>query len=517
MDTKLIGDYIHYKYDNYITYGLNRVNEDKRPVNPADIFEQQVENVMHEARSRKMTNRDNLEKIEEQLNFFFDAKNKKDENIQTELSDADIKNMEEAIIKYFEGKLDNIIITDTLGYGGKTNGDMDLQALQNTSAQQSINRLRELFSTSKDFGKGKEISKEGIERRINELFKIREEIGKNPNNNQRLIKQIDNLSLLWNDLLSKEFNNKKQIINQGKVRSFANGLNNLISNFLTGSSTMHGEYAEAVAILTNQMVNNKGLKSIDELVEVLKKNMKGQKKTQSGLWGFNFATDFTSMPLIIKDTKYQMKDEYNGSAFVGHATQDKVDIDITFEGLNIPSSVKNYNMSNNVLKDIHFLSGRSVLALVQEYHEFVNHYLNVMSEHPDNNFGNSMTDLAHQTMKLTVGLKALAGGLAKKSRDTGGLVNTEAAELLIINDNSVGKFRVYRIEDVLNLLSSDVKRLKAYLHTGDLDNKTILDNDFVGNVPNASQAQVRISHLLNQLHSMELSVSIDKTVFNDML
>jgi hypothetical protein len=52
-------------------------------------------------------------------------------------------------------------------------------------------------------------------------------------------------------------------------------------------------------------------------------------------------------------------------------------------------------------------------------------------------------------MKLTVLLKALSGAVISRSKD-GSIGFSPQADLFIVNDNSVGKFRVYLIEEILD-------------------------------------------------------------------
>ena len=160
-----------------------------------------------------------------------------------------------------------------------------------------------------------------------------------------------------------------------------------------------------------------------------------------------------------------------------------------------------------MVKDVHLLSGRSVLALVQDYEIFLNHYLNVVSNHPDKEPNTIDLTQAHEAMKLTILLKALEGGVFSNKG------YTDKAELFIINDNSQGKFKVYYIFDILD----EVSKKLEYLKTGEYDEVTKLNNDWIGveKEPNMSDAKVRISNLLKQLHEMPLEVSVSKQIFLD--
>ena len=127
-------------------------------------------------------------------------------------------------------------------------------------------------------------------------------------------------------------------------------------------------------------------------------------------------------------------------------------------------------------------------------------------------------------MKLTILLKALQGAVFAKDRN-GQIGNTAAADVFIVNDTSVGKYKVYSINEILdaigiddfletgkfNKIGSNIDLLK----TGDFDEMSRLSNDPVdlNEGLNMADARVRISNLLAHLHSMSLQVSIDRQIF----
>ena len=271
---------------------------------------------------------------------------------------------------------------------------------------------------------------------------------------------------------------------------------------------MHGEYAEAVVVATNYLVNASAKKGINDILRVLENRVKGQQRSAKGLSYVNFDSDLVDFNQIIGD-KTSYTDAY-GNKFNTTITQDKVDVEIEVNGLQVPASLKNINLKANF--DIHLLEGRSVLALVQDYSTFVNHYLNIAAEHGDEPSGYSkILDLANKTMKLTILVKALEGGVFGRSK-SGEIGRSQRADLFIINDNSIGRFRVFLIDDILTAIEQNLSLLK----TGEFDTYGRLQNNYIGsfNEPDINDARIRISNLLAQLHSMELSVSIDKKVFS---
>ena len=169
----------------------------------------------------------------------------------------------------------------------------------------------------------------------------------------------------------------------------------------------------------------------------------------------------------------------------------------------MPASVKNYNMANTS-NGVHVLSGRSVLQLIQEYENFTNYYMNVMVNHPDGSAPGALQQSAKEALKLTILLKAIAGGTITAN----GRKNSEA-DIFIINDNSKGGFKIYTISDILERVNQNLDLLQV----GDIDTLSELDNNYIGTENNSNEALVRISGILAQLHQMQLNVSISKAVF----
>jgi hypothetical protein len=104
-------------------------------------------------------------------------------------------------------------------------------------------------------------------------------------------------------------------------------------------------------------------------------------------------------------------------------------------------------------------------------------------------------------MKLTILLKALQGAVYAKDRN-GQTGNTAMVDVFIVNDTSVGKYKVYSINEILDAIENKI----SFLKTGDFDEISRLSNDPVdlNEGLNMTDARVRISNLLAQLHSMSL-------------
>lgn len=519
-----IGDYIHYQFENYEKYGLNQsIKGLEQNPNLFAVLNEQKKNIKAQIEKRKQKYGNKLDKknIETQLNFYFDARRGNvSQDLKNSLTQEELNIIEQAIVKYFGEKADKLNIDkDTLASSivskdfnvgvlkaKRKNGETLIEAIKRT------NRL--------GLGNNPSVKVSTVQERINILLNIRDKLArKDKDNSKKLIDSINSLSKQWTDLkrsLSPDGTvkslSKNKTFSVEEHRNFIDEINNLISSFLSGSSTLHGEYAEAIIVATNYMINAKANEVtgnlLDGVLEALKKNIKGQETSVKGLLTANFSSDFVDIEQVVAGTPYaSTKMRTEQGFFSTKMTQDKVDVEIQIDGLNIPGSVKNYNLSNVYYKDVHLLSGRSLIALVQEYGEFVNHYLNIMAEHGGNRDSSAaQIDAAVHVMKLTILLKAIAGGVeTNKGR-------SKEADLFIINDNSIGQFKIYYINDILDIVEKSIDLLKI---EGYDKNSARLSNNFVGKSGDydRNNARQRISNLLARLHNMALEVSIDKSVF----
>ena len=430
--------------------------------------------------------------------------------------------MHNAIREEIGKKIDKVSINHNTLSSALITSDFNAAVLEAKDgySEDLLSQLKK-FANREGLGQSGQANRKNVEERVNLLIKVRDRLAaEDPSNSSKLIKRLNSLEAEWKALTNllnnyKRGSHNRLDLSKRRHANFVNELNEIISSFLSGSATLHGEYAEAVIVATNYLANAKALQGAGDILsglsDALRKGVKGHDSSAKGLLSANFDSDFVDLKQVVANTVYDSKKtvDSEGNIFSTRITPDKVDIEITIGNMKVPASVKNYNMGNPTT-DIHLLSGRSVLALVQEYGDFVNHYLNVAAEHEDREPSKDLLDSASEAMKLTIFLKALAGGVAGRTK-AGAIGSSQEADLFIINDNSTGRFRVYLIDEILDAVQRRVNLLK----TGTLDSVNKLSNEYVGSLNdlNMRDAKVRISNLLAQLHQMELQVSIKKEVF----
>lgn len=505
-----IGNYVHLYYKNYLKYSLNtpESGEEETP-DVQKIFEQQTNLIYENSKSKKENIK--VQELENLLNFYFNP------NKNTKLTPE-----EENIKKYSPYLVD--AVKESLGKAGHKidvtqklaakaiKGDYDF-ILKQTNYN-FINYYK------REINERDQVYKSSITRLINELLGLREKIAsKRSTKAKELLDKLNKLEQEWGKI--KEENKGKwiQVKNSKGNKTFFDELNELLGELSLANMTQAGGIiGELGTIGITALANIQTGKEVNNVVQYLEEEMskriKGQDRSKKGLLLTNFDTDYVNLDQVVAGTNY-IKDKNTGNYFTTRFTQDKVDIEVEFGGENILGSVKNYNLANTEFEDIHLLSGRSVLALVQEYGDFINHFLNITAEHEDSEDTehSKILDQAMFIMKLTILLKALQGAVFAKDRN-GQIGNTAAVDVFIVNDTSVGKYKVYSINEVLNAIEQNIDLLK----TGDFDEMSRLSNDPVdlNEGLNMADARVRISNLLAQLHSMSLQVSIDRQIFTKM-
>lgn len=525
MGVNKIGNYVHLGFENYLKYSLNTLESGKQETVDESyinqIFKNQTDSIMERARLSEQYRGIDINKIETELNYYFDArKGNLPDQLNSKITQEDLNNMRKAIEEFLGEKLQKIKIDENTLSSTIVSGKFNMAILADEKKYgQDLTQKLKSYGTS-EIGTSGRVSKKAIERRIKLLLEIRDRLKKaDKMGSAEIIVEINALNAIWGQLKSyksfKEANDILTIKESSKLSHFVDDLNIFLSSAATGSSTLHGEYAEAIVVATNFLVNAQAKVGTAEILAQLGKGVKGQERSAKGLKADFFDENLIDLQQVTAGSiySYTKNKDSEGNIFSSKITQDKVDVEIEVSELEVPASIKNYNFGNNYFSDIHLLQGRSVLVLLQDSDsDFVNHFLNIAAEHDDIDVRSSnyfkWLDKANEVVKLTILLKALAGSVF--GRDANGNTGfSQKAELFIINDNSAGRFRVYLIDDIIGRV---IKRIEL-LKTGDFD-KAVLNNTYVGSMdnPNMGDARVRISNLLAQLNSMQLKVSIDKSV-----
>ena len=199
------------------------------------------------------------------------------------------------------------------------------------------------------------------------------------------------------------------------------------------------------------------------------------------------------------DSYFTASQNIDGILAITHASQGKIDVTLDWQGKELNISAKNVNLDNDWVR---LVSDSSLLYLLQdEDPQFVNHFLNIFATHGQKGSNKaSLTAFRNRMLeevKLILFYKALTG-------DTYG---RKAANVFILNDNRTGRVKVYSIPDLIDKVAQ--KPIKGI----QLNGKTFTASTSLKNNWHRDSAQARIGTLLAEAHSKKVKVSINASMF----
>lgn len=470
---------------------------------PIEAFYSQTATLRSLAQSSFQKKGFNIKELEAMLNFYYGDTTSANFNFK----DGELKNIQESVVKNLQNQVSkygaNINynnLSTSFGEGGlgkkriqsETKSDIGtllsrwnvmLSVMKSTDNKNLINDAKRLEQTYKDFIKY-----------LNKTtrVKIREDLGGRSYTylkNSSLVKELNDFWMKYKNQCVAHIDGilgeyAPGYILQALKEVGAQGLAKTFSGF----KVVGGDRGSSYIDLSN--------------IEYLTKFKKGITQQQMS----NITIDsFSSLKL-------------------GSKTQNKVDLELYFNGFDRPlrASVKNTNM--NALKGISLLKGSSILNLIQDYHDFTNHYLNITqsitdyNEYSNENWlqpGRSLLTMANRTLKLTIALHALIGKNRKLGFINGNMyTQTSGADVMILNmhpGGGKGKFKVIWMGDIVNKIISSPELITV----DKLTDTTRWGVKAFENGPKLSYkySYGRIKTLLNQLHTYQLKVSISPAAF----
>lgn len=511
---RLIGDYIHLSYDNYLKYSIDYPDGDPGGQDTLSqaykLFNDQIRRIKHMAKSRKLTGKTSLkQQLEFELNFFFNPTDQQYLDFFN-ITESEAKDMQTRIQQIFMNSVDkkaldkalpnwgaNDLSAYTVGNGNPIINDSELQSIINNYGAQSTTRAR----------------KASMAARLIDLIKYRDKLADQIGSHE-IITKINNFQETYNDTiedLMAEFGGKdrQKLLSDRKSTylketAMIRDLNELIQSLKRYSeNNMLGLLGEYIPVITQYVLANKANTEVDTLIEDFVRNIKGE--TIVGNRRSKKMVD--SSKFIGASKKREVANFYGIKSSVSN-TQDKVDVYLEFDGQKIPASVKNVSVAAT---DIHILSGSSILKYIQDYPDFSNHYLNITATHEDRDPNANIIYLANEATKLTIALSALRGGLLAKDAD-GNFIRGELAQIFVVNTHGTGQgaYKVYFIDDIID----NIAKNPAYIQIQDFNNTRQWNNQYVVAKEGQSKSQAayaRISKMLAELNKFKLNVSISKS------
>ena len=513
-----IGDYVHYRWTSFEERGINKIKGASMGGEAAaeDVFKSQIAMAKKGLGTARLKR--TLEGIEKQLNYWFQLMKGKNPELKRNYSTQEIQEMKAALEQHYAAILKNAIIDDKTLSAAVSTGQYNIKIFDEIqNCKEILNNLQN-YASKKSLSTKQFTSYEAVEKRMTELLALRDKISEDLTNiddsTLNLFLGLNQLQAEWTKL-TQDIGQSKQIsfATHPEARSLVQDLNEIIKLFLRGKSQVVGTYTEGVVAAINKFVTADTIIHTNDILQALNQNIKSANKSQSALLESNISSNIDIEKVVEKTTYAKESSKTPFGRITTSKTEGKVDVIYEFNDLKIPASVKNYNFANTgkFADDIHILQGSSILQLIQEYQDFSNYYMNIAAVHPDGDPTASVLSQAHLAMKMTILLHALQGS-TQRMLASGGVNPDTPAEIFIINDSSKGRFRVFSMRDILRRVSADVE---SYLKITNFESIETLTNDWEGEEDTFSwsQAYVRITHLLQQLHNIQFDVSISKSIF----
>lgn len=525
-----VGDYVHYHYTNYLSYGLS-VNQ-RETVNPLNVFKTQRELMKSSLPSRDQPQKLKIKQdLEKSLNFYYGLRSG---NIDFNFSDAEAKALSEVIVE--------IALKAAKELKVKIPGELNLDNLD-AQMGESINTGEysgEITKVRKaaDFNtKGQtKTTYQALYRRLKILLDLKNSIGASLTTNtpdanfynrvqsleneySLFVREIQNmgssgLSTVYFDAFKGEGDSARS------YGQFAKEIQNLLNMAKTTTATaLKGYMAETIPIITqyvykqflagntqNLLAYLKSRAGQNQMIDLIKTNRPADDKS--------IKATLASKVLNKKTSSNNIQAQIQGLKINEMLTQDKVDIivDVPNYG-SLNASVKNINLKSGF--NIGILKGANLINYIQDYPQFANHYLNITSNlfRKGRQPSSSLIKDANQTLKLTIALHSLSGGLWGLSNKTAhSAFKSPQAELFIVNDSSgnLGHYSVYFISDLLHKIAENINLLQ-------IDEITLskqFENKWIGTTEgkNLTYAYARISSILAQLRTQKLTVSISPAI-----
>lgn len=517
----LIGEYIHFNYKNYELYSISH----KSPVraNPTRVFKGQRQKI--KTLYPKKIADGKIKDLENTLNLFFGNSAKINGKSWTS---EDMKIIQDAVIAIFtqsmsQAEIDRLDFNDLNAFSAQTMPTI-IEMVKNRQtpgqykAYEEVKRARQKLgikdvktNETKSFTSWK-----AIDFRIDQIQELRKKIeqkAKKGFKEDDFIKTVDKLKTAYEEL-KKEQKTDRFDLSDEKNKSFIDLLNKT-TEYLKNhtSSNMIGKMGEEIPKLTYALVNYAMINGINSITENLEK---AAEYCNASMGKVQRSYKQLDKKRVIGGTKEEyLTKSFNNADMKLSYTENKIDAEFVLKDNSIiPASIKNYDIESN---EFTVLKGVSILKYIQDYPDFANHYFNITAHHDDKRVDGSLLNDAHEALKMTVGLHALAGGTWGSQTKGGELSKEKMAEVFIVNYHGGGKrgnFKIHLMADLLDKIENNLSLLDIKIDgISDLKSPE-WKNEFHGENKSFRDAYYRIANMLGSIHQKGFSVQINKNTLN---
>ena len=491
-----IGEYIHYHSEYYRELGLGYYNGDNRkrnlvsgsPMSEATaIFINQKNKILSSMAPSPATIQE-CEQLSELLtNLVYNSKDLKKED--SEMFSIFSNQISKDFSETFNNKFN---ITDGLEIYGKPKPPTNTTGVYLSTIQKYENELQKIIDRLAS-GVSNASKKGGnVQSAINNIRLVQNRIRDFVNQESKR-KEIDPE---WSGYFS--------------LKNDSSGAGALLEDIKTAyaleaypDNQARGWLWEYYLAYASYILNNKTGITTDELIDDFMKEIHKGFLNKKGLIMVGSEVSEVKMNSDYFDKNFVDMVEMRLSANVKaelHATQDKCDVNFQWGDKLLKVTAKNYKLKDSSAQ-IHLVSDTNLLYLIQnENPDFVNHWLNLMSINHMTRSQSAILQRGHIAMKITVFMKALSGqGI--EGRDSG------AADTMMLNWRSQSRVLVFSLSDLVKRVS-EMKDLDAYVNFGPNFTKRFSNNWEPGNGNDYGSAKQRITKVLAEVRSRNLTIQL---------
>lgn len=514
-----LGNYIHWRYENYLRYGLSMNN------NGGGYTEKAISGAVLLQRMKKATYRNvpgisaaEVASLEQQLSYFYGTPH----NNRT-ITAQERNNIVAALTQYIRQQV-----------GGLANFTIDPNTLQVSFPR--VQGQRNYAPLSRSF-----TSIDGILNRIQELIARYNILRQSSDRNHR------NMATQIRDFLdnyrNSNFEQQLQDLSQNPTQLAFGQMPMVSLNDAPGQNYWNGIISSNFIDDLNDLIEHSYIVDaryvtglVAEYMSVIMPNLCGQQiSTNTRNLIRQFSTSISqghvgeqrSVKVILPERVFGAREVEMGSytqSFGRNAqhrttarvsnTQDKVDVVLTLGQNRYRASVKNYPVTS---RHIRILTGSSLLKYLQMYPALGTHYLNITAngaDRPEPRAPLVDVQAAHQAMLVALGTHALAGGIYGGRRNESGELDIQrigTAEVLIMHwrdvANQRASFRVYPIQQILHNIENYID-VEEFRHGPQIWNNRYIQS------ANSKDAYARCIQILSDLHRQHLTVSLNTSALD---
>lgn len=488
-----IGNYVHLKYQNYKKYGISQNKEQN--FTPSEVmYAYQKQYVKDNINSRSLLTIEEKDKIKKAIQLIM-----RPSSGDREAKVAADKVWKETV-EYWNDEFDNVTGDVVREFANvKDPGEIPVK----------MSKIQTKY-TGADKRKVRNINLGTITTRANKIVNAINSMPDTFKDKKELVEKLDmifnelaDLSNLTNEELKAEGFEHTEQAKQGykyfansKIKSVVDELNKIIGRSAGTSSLQKGTLFEDIIAAAFGMI---GGKAESETKKIIKETVKG---------GTDFATA-VEIDTNLFDSNIDWDsflDKSSGFKKIGDniyastiKTQNKIDVEVTFNDNILGVSAKNVNLASGF--DVHLVTGASLLAMLSTLDsKYVNHYFNIMAEHSDITSDYSAIKAASDSMKTILFILGLKGYKAK----------AQQANIFIVNDNSTGEVYIIDMNELIQSYWHAIDLIGSVTANGQDIKNLIFRNEF-----NNSGYPGRITKLIADAHTKKISVALKPSIIKE--